>query len=70
MLVILKNEHTKKVTECKSYVAVSERAGIIVALTSRGFSYDLLQNLAESFSLVRTLILVCTIALFMRSVKM
>lgn len=51
-------------------MAVFERAGIIVALTSMDSSYDLLQNLAESFSLVRTLILVSTIALFITSVKM
>lgn len=60
----------KKVTESRNYMAVSERAGIIVALTSWDFYYDLLQNLAEIFFLITTLILVCTIALLMKSVKM
>lgn len=69
MLVILKNEHKNKLLS-RNYTAISERAGIIAALTSRDFSCYLLQNLAESFSLARTLIFVGTIALFMKSVKM
>lgn len=49
---------------------VSGRAGIIVVLTPRDFSWDLLQNLAEGFSTVGSLISVCTAALFMKFVKM
>lgn len=69
MLVILKNEHKKKLLS-RNYTVVSESARITAALTSRDFSYYLFQNLAESFSLVRALIFVGTVASFMKSVKM